>query len=749
MKRGSIFIVSLLMLLGVIILLLLIGKLGINGYTVYGGKFDNLALQKNAGITGDSFFGDLGDWFENFILGKEEQVGGQVNLLAPPFGRTIYVDNNLTGDCLSGNYNITGRSCWGSDGVAFNTLIGASNNVTAGTTVLIRGGVYNTYVSVNNNDVIWPKQSGTPEQPIIFRNYDGERVVLGHNPDYLASYPNDAWASIARRVITLNYTNNIVIDGLVIESLAGWVYARGVENVTLQNNIFNMSLWEWKGSVIFTDSHYNRIVNNTFYNNTDDSLVLVNSNYNLVENNTFDIAQHSIFAIRCGNYNVIRGNNFRNSWKKADGMAEKIAEVYDCKVDTRDPANPLYIPEPKYDSTKYNLFEHNFFGYHPSWPNHGAQPSAIQFSGQNTIIRNNIFSNPAGVRDPVFPTGEAGGRGLAIRWGGSWEGWLCNSQNTSCRLVGEGHEAGFVTHNRIYNNLFYGYAVGQVLVPSDDSVSNLPNPPPMRNVEDYQNYPFERMYEFGDNIFKNNIFYEANITSPINWRYLMELNGRPVTAIILGNINTTFFENNNFYASGNYSDELIYYFKAFYGGTGGYGGGVSLPSQNPAYFNEYYQTFTGNVQYEPGFVNANGSDFKLVSTSPLIDRGAFLTRAVGSGSGTTIVVEDASYFYDGFGILGEVGDIIVLKGQTGTAQIVSIDYASNTLTLDRSLQWIDGQGVALTYSGSAPDIGAYEYNPGTSGCMTQGELNIEIQRFVNGQIGIVPVTNKVVSYLGC
>ncbi len=71
MKRGSIFIVSLLMLVGVIILLLLIGKLGINGFSVYDGKvegkFDNLALQKNVGITGNSVFGDLGDWFEKLF----------------------------------------------------------------------------------------------------------------------------------------------------------------------------------------------------------------------------------------------------------------------------------------------------------------------------------------------------------------------------------------------------------------------------------------------------------------------------------------------------------------------------------------------------------------------------------------------------------------------------------------------------------------------------------------------------------
>ena len=58
-------------------------------------------------------------------------------------------------------------------------------------------------------------------------------------------------------------------------------------------------------------------------------------------------------------------------------------------------------------------------------------------------------------------------------------------------------------------------------------------------------------------------------------------------------------------------------------------------------------------------------------------------------------------------------------------------------------------GNCRTWYGLAPDIGAYEYNPGIQTCMTQGQLNIELKKFVDMQIGIVPVTNKVVSYLGC
>ena len=70
---------------------------------------------------------------------------------------------------------------------------------------------------------------------------------------------------------------------------------------------------------------------------------------------------------------------------------------------------------------------------------------------------------------------------------------------------------------------------------------------------------------------------------------------------------------------------------------------------------------------------------------------------VGSGSGTQMQVGDVGYFYDGFGISGEVGDEIQLEGQSATARILNIDYSTSTLNLDRSLSWSDGLGVSLAY----------------------------------------------------
>jgi hypothetical protein len=108
--------------------------------------------------------------------------------------------------------------------------------------------------------------------------------------------------------------------------------------------------------------------------------------------------------------------------------------------------------------------------------------------------------------------------------------------------------------------------------------------------------------------------------------------------------------------------------------------------------------------------NIAAFDFHLRPGSPAIDKGAFLTTTTSAGSGSVITVGDASYFIDGYGIIG--GDTIQLEGKTGHAQIIGIDYAANKITLDKSLTWSSGQGVALPYSGTAPDIGAYEYVAG-------------------------------------
>jgi len=64
---------------------------------------------------------------------------------------------------------------------------------------------------------------------------------------------------------------------------------------------------------------------------------------------------------------------------------------------------------------------------------------------------------------------------------------------------------------------------------------------------------------------------------------------------------------------------------------------------------------------------------------------------------------------DGWGIDGVEGDEIQIVGTSQKARIVGVNYTSNTISLGVTLTWTQGQGIALVYVGSAPDIGAHEY----------------------------------------
>jgi len=109
---------------------------------------------------------------------------------------------------------------------------------------------------------------------------------------------------------------------------------------------------------------------------------------------------------------------------------------------------------------------------------------------------------------------------------------------------------------------------------------------------------------------------------------------------------------------------------------------------------------------------AGSSDYHLAGGSPAIDKGAALTKALNAGSNaTTLVVDRASYFQDGYCVSGEclnTPDTIVI-GSGAPVAIVSINDVTNTITLAQPRTWTAGAGVSLPFNGAAPDIGALEH----------------------------------------
>jgi hypothetical protein len=157
-------------------------------------------------------------------------------------------------------------------------------------------------------------------------------------------------------------------------------------------------------------------------------------------------------------------------------------------------------------------------------------------------------------------------------------------------------------------------------------------------------------------------------------------------------------------------------------------------------------TLRNNLAYDPGFtysattpfstciasagckMNQNplltdyaGDDFAVQAKSPAIEAGGALTTVAvaDTGSGTSLVVGAAYPFQPGWA--GTQADWIAVGTTTNVAQIASIDYDTNTITLASGITRNDGDAVwlykksdgARVILGAAPDIGAVPYYAST------------------------------------
>lgn len=199
-------------------------------------------------------------------------------------------------------------------------------------------------------------------------------------------------------------------------------------------------------------------------------------------------------------------------------------------------------------------------------------------------------------------------------------------------------------------------------------------------------YPFRlggSNEHYGSKIFKNNIIYSTDSNDPD-------------TFVLYGDGNT--FSNTD----SEYSNNIWWR---------GDGGSANNDWWNDAASGTYTwsewqaASFTSNeMRDDPDLANPTNGDFSLDSTSPCIDAGCCLTTCNGGGSGTTITLQDASYFCDGFGLTD--GDTIRVGSNEVT--ITGVNYGTNVITVDSSISWSNGDPVSYAYHGSAPDIGAKE-----------------------------------------
>jgi len=230
------------------------------------------------------------------------------------------------------------------------------------------------------------------------------------------------------------------------------------------------------------------------------------------------------------------------------------------------------------------------------------------------------------------------------------------------------------------------------------------------------------------------------------WPHIMTYNNSVVDALSDGTASNGTADYAQMSSNGSYLNQLYYF--SFASGTNfnvyqcgsGCNFGHSLywctGSCSSVWGNQAAVPFTndpGNKNANPMFENyisaGNPSnDYHLQAGSPAIGAGTYLTT-VGSGdagSGTSLVVKDASYFQDGYGLSNAYStvhpDCIAVGTASNNVCVTAVNYSTNTLTLASSISRSAGEGVYLyrksdgvqVLTGSAPDLGAYPYGSGTN-----------------------------------
>jgi len=492
-------------------------------------------------------------------------------------------------------------------------------------------------------EAINPQRSGTALEPITYVAEAGEVVTL-------TSPPNDE--SGRKTAIVLANTSYIIVDGITVDG----------KRLSVSGHESDVDSF-----IRMSNAHHNVIRNCNFRYANGWSGVHIHggSSQNRILNNTFDAVGTNhipdgypdagndlgdILVVKNASRNVIEGNSF-----------------------SRGGHNTLDIIG-SYNVIRGNSFDGKWTGTDSPGSRAGGELSANEkFNvpeprGYN-LFEFNIVKNAAASGDDPNNVGmKVQGINQIVRANYFFD-------NKAEAILGE-TRAGKIErtqHNRIYNNTFY--RSGGLFI--------------------YRDYGHD--FPFNDNVWKNNLVagLQQNRQVVIEFLTLANINGDTSDEIedttIAGNI----------FETGPGGAAAVLKVKV---------GDTSISDTFQAMGKRYPRNVYDNRTARIEFQNAAARTirgFDVRSGSAAIDTGIPLTYTVSAGSGRTVRVEDARYFYDGFGIVGEAGDSIMI-GNAPAIRVIAVDYDRNELTLDSSIAWSAGLPVNLAYEGNGPDVGAHE-----------------------------------------
>jgi hypothetical protein len=185
--------------------------------------------------------------------------------------------------------------------------------------------------------------------------------------------------------------------------------------------------------------------------------------------------------------------------------------------------------------------------------------------------------------------------------------------------------------------------------------------------------------------------------------------------------------NNIYYWIGSFSDMNAYGVDASSSTGFTYGHSLAFCTGSPCTIHSHtygsgsFTSDPGNVLgSDPLFLNYGINDLHLTSLSPARGAGTFLTTANGAGtSSTSLTVTDASFFQDGYGIVGVQPDCLRIGASTTVCIAAGgINYSTNVITLASAVSWNNADGIYLYKDSSGnqqlfaanPDMGAFQFS---------------------------------------
>ena len=294
------------------------------------------------------------------------------------------------------------------------TITKANTTLTAGDTVYIKEGIYDTYIS--------PSNSGTSGNRITYQNYGTDVVTISGTP----------------YTVYLGGDSHITVDGIKGTASPKFLYMKNGSNYNIiSNNSFdNQSPPGWDVSVINGASQYNWVHHNQFSvggectvgGSDNGSLLEIGkelstdlTQFNLFEDNIFFHGGHHVVGLY-GAYNTFRNNYLHNeAWSRSRGNRT----LYTNGVDPDTGHNIIegnrfgYAARPCDDftvgnvvfTTPYNIFRYNKI-YHSNAYGIGNWSYGNSNSEFNTMYNNTIFNSGYN----IYPTYEGGSEDTAIRF---------------------------------------------------------------------------------------------------------------------------------------------------------------------------------------------------------------------------------------------------------------------------------------------------------------------------------------------